>query len=96
VNRNHKLKILPKFFQAIYNRDKMFEIRRNDREFKVGDGIFFMEWDEEKQMYTGRQLGAEITYIINDSEYCKEGYVTFSFECGAASMNYSKEYLKVR
>jgi len=93
---NHKLKILPKCFQAAYNQDKTFEVRKKDCDFKIGDGVILMEWDEQKQMYTGRQMGVNITYTLDDPKYCKEGYIIFSFECGAACMDYSEEYLKVR
>ena len=60
----HELKIYPKYFDAILNGSKTFEIRKNDRSFHVGDNIFLREWDNIK--YSGRTIFAEITYILND------------------------------
>ena len=40
----HELKIRPEYFKAVVLGDKMFEIRKNDRDFKVGDIIVLHEW----------------------------------------------------
>lgn len=61
----HELKIYPKYFDAVLNGNKQFEIRKNDRDFHVGDNIFLREWDNIK--YSGRTIFAEITYILNDN-----------------------------
>lgn len=39
----HRLKILPEYFGAQKNRVKTFEIRKNDRNFKVGDRLMLYE-----------------------------------------------------
>ncbi|HFQ4945418.1 TPA: DUF3850 domain-containing protein [Vibrio vulnificus] len=36
---NHQLKIKPEHLEAIIAGDKTFEIRKNDRDFKVGDRV---------------------------------------------------------
>lgn len=72
----HELKILPEFFKAVRSYDKRFEIRKNDRNFKVGDSILLREWDGENG-YTGRTYQAEITYITDFAQ--KYGYVVFGF-----------------
>jgi len=71
----HKLKILPEYFEAIQNGTKRFEIRKDDRDFQVGDCIHLHEWDGEK--FTGRFLNnIRIKYILrNCPEHgLKEGY----------------------
>lgn len=60
----HELKIYPKYFDAIINGEKMFEIRKNDRGFCVGDTILLREWDNIK--YSGHELKVVITYILDD------------------------------
>ena len=50
----HELKILPEYFGAVSLREKTFEIRKNDRDYHVGDTLVLKEWDGEK--YTGRQI----------------------------------------
>ena len=48
----HELKTYPKYFQETIEGNKLFEIRKNDRNFKVGDVLLLKEWDNIK--YTGR------------------------------------------
>ena len=63
-NKLHELKIYPKYFEEVLNGNKQFEIRRNDRDFQVGDNIYLREWDNIK--YSGRTIYVEITYILDD------------------------------
>lgn len=37
MGKTHELKILPKYFSEVYSGNKTFEVRKNDRNFKVGD-----------------------------------------------------------
>lgn len=69
----HNLKISPKYFDAVESGIKPFEVRKNDRLFAVGDALSLNEWDGEK--LTGRHTFKYITYILDDPEYCAEGYV---------------------
>lgn len=61
----HELKILPKYFNEVESRNKCFELRKDDRDYKVGDLILLKEFDNGK--YTGREVGLFlITYILRD------------------------------
>lgn len=44
----HELKILPKFYEDIFEGKRSFELRKDDRDFQVGDYIIFREYDGEK------------------------------------------------
>ena len=68
----HELKILPEYFEAVCKGSKTFEVRRDDRGFEVGDIIKLKEWTKGK--YTGREITVKVTYILRDSDYCKDGY----------------------
>ena len=57
----HELKILPKWFEDVKHQKKTFEIRRADRDFKVGDTLVLKEY--EKGRYTGREIERTIQYI---------------------------------
>ena len=39
----HELKIQSEYFEVVNNKTKTFEIRKNDRNFKVGDKILLRE-----------------------------------------------------
>lgn len=71
----HELKTLPNYFKAVLGGTKQFELRKDDREFKLGDTVLLREWDG--QNYTGRTCRRNIFYILRDvPEYgLKEGYV---------------------
>jgi hypothetical protein len=75
----HKLKTWKEFFWAIANLEKTFEVRRNDRGFKVGDILLLKEWDNEAEKYTGKIIEVEVTYILNGGQFgIEEGFVVMS------------------
>ena len=79
----HELKILPKYFGAVSLREKTFEIRKNDRDYHVGDTLVLKEWDGEK--YTGRQISRYVNYIYyGDGSYgLPEGYCVMNLKYSA-------------
>lgn len=62
MSKTHELKIYPKYFEAILDGKKTFEIRKDDRDFQVGDSIVLKEWDNIK--YSGREIQAIIKYML--------------------------------
>lgn len=74
----HSLKITPEYFEDVEALEKTFEVRLNDRNFKVGDVVELNEFRDN--IYTGSRIYKLITYILNDSNYVKEGYVIFSID----------------
>lgn len=77
--REHDLKTWPKHFQAVYDGDKPFELRYNDRGFKVGDVLLLREWRPRldyarsfQGSYTGRAVRARVTYILDEYEELPE------------------------
>ena len=62
----HELKISPKYFDDVKLGNKRFEIRKDDRDFKVGDLITLREY--ENGQYTGREIkNILIIYILRDA-----------------------------
>ena len=49
----HELKTWPECFWDIVNRRKTFEVRKNDRNFRIGDRLELLEFDPETNKYTG-------------------------------------------
>lgn len=74
----HNLKINKEFYVPVIDRVKTFEIRKNDRNFSIGDQIILNEWDEKLGKYTGRKVNGEITFITDYEQ--KENYIVFSFK----------------
>jgi hypothetical protein len=70
---DHELKILPEYFKQVKLERKLFEIRKNDRDFKVHNQVALREWTGTE--YTGRWLEVEITYITDYEQ--KDGYIVF-------------------
>ncbi len=78
----HELKILPKYFRDVKRGLKKFELRKNDRDYKVGDYVKLYKYNGES--YTGEFLWIKITYIL-DYQEGKEfglcpGYCILGFE----------------
>ena len=75
----HELKILPQYFEAVVSGKKKFELRKNDRDYKVGDILMLREWDKD---YTGNFVKVKVEYILQDCpEYgLQNGYCILSFD----------------
>ena len=76
INRGpfiHELKTWPQYFAEIYCSLKMFEVRKSDRDFKVGDLLVLREYDPVIQEYTGRIIPVCITYILPGGQFGIEG-----------------------
>jgi hypothetical protein len=59
----HELKTWPQFFDAVHRGVKGYEVRRNDRNFQVGDRLHLREWDPKAGAYTGRELTVKVNHI---------------------------------
>ncbi len=73
----HELKTHKIFFEPQKNGEKMFELRKDDRPYKVGDNFLSQEYDPQTNEYTGRETMYQITYIFrDDAEFfgLKKGY----------------------
>ncbi len=75
----HALKTEPTYFGDIIDGKKAFEIRENDRNFKVGDYLALNELDDSRTGYSGRSVLTRITYIVDDERFCKKGFVVMGF-----------------
>lgn len=78
----YELKILPEYFEAVVTYKKTFEIRKNDRNFHVGDKLILKEWYHGK--YTGREVERWVSYILFDWQAgLKDGYCIMSLKRSA-------------
>jgi ribosomal protein S17 len=73
----HELKLVQPYYDAVSEGRKTFEVRQNDRNFSEGDRVILHEYIPESKTYTGRNIVREITYVLDDPTYVKEGFVIF-------------------
>ncbi|MCP1226160.1 DUF3850 domain-containing protein [Sebaldella sp. S0638] len=78
--KKHEIKIDPEYFNDVVEKRKTFEVRKNDRAYEVGDLLQIQEYNRETKEYTGRELWTSITYILDDQEYLRDGYVILALE----------------
>lgn len=69
----HVLKTWPDFFKKIDSGEKNFEIRKNDRGFKVGDSLILEEYNSDQMKFTGRKIKKRIVYVTDFMQ--KPGYI---------------------
>lgn len=63
--RVHELKTWPEFFCALVDGQKTFELRKDDRGFRVGDTLVLREYQPGAKEYTGRKLYRFVSYIMS-------------------------------
>ena len=87
----HELKCWPNFFHAIWNRNKTFEYRINDRGFSLYDTLWLREFDPKSETYTGREITGKIIYLLSSADLgTLGGYVImqmddiFCFKAGSS------------
>lgn len=78
--RNHSLKIWPQFFSEVASGRKLFELRRNDRDFQKGDRVTLREWEPESGIFTGWRIEAKISYILKEHDGIAPGFCIFGLD----------------
>lgn len=81
TRQTHSLKLWPEYYAEVHAGTKKFELRNNDRDFKVGDTVFLEEWSPDTKEYTGRKLMCTITYVLKGPTFgLAENYVILSID----------------
>ena len=60
----HALKIQSEYFEAVKSGKKLFEVRVNDRNYKVNDFLGLNEIDKDDE-YTGRSCLVYVDYVLD-------------------------------
>jgi hypothetical protein len=81
----HDLKTWTEYFQQVWDGRKSFEVRKNDRGYKVGDFLNLMEYFPElsekgsKEVFSDRWIHCRIDYILYGGVFgIEQGYVVMS------------------
>ena len=67
--KEHRVKCWPDYFKCIVEGTKTFDLRVNDRGYKVGDLITFMEWNPNAETYTRGSCLREISYVLPGGQF---------------------------
>lgn len=79
----HELKVNPQFWPSLRSGAKPFEVRRDDRKFRVGDTLDLREYSHDFG-YTGQRFSATVTYILAHEDFPNGvaiGYVVLGLGC---------------
>lgn len=80
----HELKILEQFADAIMNKEKTFEVRRNDRNFQKGDLVKFEAISDQTGNPIPHKINAQlfrIGYVLKFEDFpagLSEGFAVFT------------------
>lgn len=61
----HVVKCHPEPFENLWNGLKTHELRKNDRDYAIGDQLDIREWHPDEKIYTRRSLVARVMYITH-------------------------------
>lgn len=75
----HELKIFTEFFAAVACGVKRAELRKNDRNYQVGDTLHLCEFNQVTGMRTGECINVTVTHIADVGAWLP-GYVLLSVE----------------
>jgi len=87
----HTLKTLARYWDAVADGRKTFEVRKNDRAFQTGDILILEKWDDdegryyitEPGMFSAVKLRKRITYLLQGGQFGIEpGYCVLGLADG--------------
>ena len=79
----HDIKIAASYYDDVTSGRKRFELRKNDRGYKVGDSLKMLEFEDGK--HTGRTIDADIIYMLEDYTGLEEGYCILGIDVKVCS-----------
>lgn len=86
----HELKIYPEHFQGIISGHKTFEIRKNDRNYQVGDILWLREYYPEDDIYSGESIQCRVSYITDFN--MQNDYVCMAIQQCSVDCDMTKPY----
>lgn len=81
MKTEHELKCRPEYFSRVASGQKTFEIRRNDRDFQVGDILILKEYEPDKgwpDHGAYESIRAEIVYMTDYEQ--KDSFVVLGIK----------------
>lgn len=69
LRKIHHLKCWPEPFRHVLTGAKGHEVRRADRDFRLGDGVVLEEWNPLTREYTGRMWCGTIGWVTEPATF---------------------------
>lgn len=79
----HELKVWPEFWDDLVSGVKPFEVRKNDRDYQVGDLLVLRAWLPGEKRYPDWRspLAARVTYVMHGGRLgVEEGHVVMGIK----------------
>lgn len=76
----HHIKTWTPFFKDVQAGIKPFEVRKNDRDYEVGDTLILEDFDPDVNRKTGAWTAQKVIYKLDDNRFVKEGFVILGIE----------------
>ena len=87
----HTLKTDSPVFDAMLRGDKDFDVRPDDRGFKIGDMVVLLDHYPDANVFSGRAMTRLIKYILKGGQYGIEpGYVVLGLAPAACEIDAPK------
>lgn len=61
--RTHDLKIWPVHFMELSEGKRTYDVRKDDRVYRVGDLLRLREWDPSTKTYSGKGMVLRVTWV---------------------------------
>lgn len=74
----HAIKSWPQFYAELLAGRKLFEVRKNDRDYRPRDYLLLREYDPAEYTFTGRSSWWQIVYLTKDHPGIRRGYIVMS------------------
>lgn len=71
--KTHTVKCWPEYFEDIKEGKKPFDLRKDDRDYQVGDDVIQEEFKVHVGTYTGREVRVKITYVARGEQFERFG-----------------------
>ncbi|MBM4029513.1 MAG: DUF3850 domain-containing protein [Planctomycetes bacterium] len=86
----HTLKIWPQYLDPIGRLEKTFEVRKSDRDFRVGDILHLREWFPDRDEWGARNITCFVTYIMHGPVFgIEDGYCVMGIAMPRNHRNHS-------
>lgn len=76
MTKIHFIKTVQPHFEGRQNGLKTFEIRNNDRDYRVGDVLIERLWHEDEEGFVGPHLVSRVEYISSYAQ--KSGFIVMA------------------